>query len=285
MQRKCVFISGANSGIGLATANVFARYAEWRVVGTARDLESARAIPNISPNIHWLKLDLADAHSVQQCAEQLLEISLPQVIVHNAGMQLPAAAEDTPRTDIERQFSTNVAGTWQLTNEILPQILAASPNVRKQCKIIFVGSVFGYSALPFRAAYVAVKHAIEGYALALKLELAGTGISVGVMQPGPVATPFRQKASKFIDRGRLLQSRHAPAYENVFERLDAAPTSSLIVLSSDQVARRLFRLARKSRLSFRNPVGILAQILFICSFLPFSVQTMIYRIASRRGRV
>ncbi|MCH9779709.1 MAG: SDR family NAD(P)-dependent oxidoreductase [Alphaproteobacteria bacterium] len=302
MTEKTVLITGASSGIGLATMNIFAREPGWRVFATMRQLpEDRRAMGGVMlpDNVTLLPLDLGDPASVRACADALLAQSIPDLIIHNAGMQQPAAAEDTTRESLEQQFSINIGGTWQLTNALLPEMMNSAPEqstganagtTKKRRRttnrrIIFVGSVFGYSALPFRAAYVTIKHAIEGYAFALRLELEGTGISVGVVQPGPVATAFRTNAFRYIDRDALAKSRHHAHYDNVVARLTKDHKPSLTILSAEQVAKVLLALAKKRRLPHRTPVGLLAQLLWLSTFAPYAIQERLLRFASRGGRV
>ncbi len=87
------------------------------------------------------------------------------------------------------QFETNVFGTQELTNLIIPVMRQQGYG-----RIIYNGSVLGIIALPFRGAYNASKYALEGLTDTLRLELYGSGIEVLIIEPGPVTSKFRKNA-------------------------------------------------------------------------------------------
>src|SRR5690606_37310054 len=107
-------------------------------------------------------------------------------VFHNGGFAQPGAIEDLPVEALRAQFEANVFGWHALTR-------LAIPVMRRQGhgRIVFCSSVLGFMPGRFRGAYVASKHAIEGYADTLRIELEGSGIAVSLIEPGPIASRFR----------------------------------------------------------------------------------------------
>lgn len=159
----------------------------WAVVPTARhaeDLDRLRA-EGFDP----LGLDLADHESVFTAADAFLERcgGRPGALVNNAGFGLAAAIEDSSRQMFRDVFEVNLFGLQELTNRLIPSF-------RRQGygRIVNVSSVLGEISLPFAGIYSASKHALEAVSDALRRELAGSGVAVSVLQPGPIETRFSQ---------------------------------------------------------------------------------------------
>lgn len=147
---------------------------------------------------------------------------------------MPFPARSRTRAILE----TNLLGQVDLTNRVLPAMRAQGSG-----RIVMNSSVLGFAALPWRGAYVATKFALEGITDALRLELRGTGLHVILIEPGPIATPFRDKSIPHFERWiDWKASPHAAAYEarllkrlygphegkGRFELPPAAVTASLI---------------------------------------------------------
>ena len=90
---------------------------------------------------------------------------------------------------LRRQFQANVFGWHELTNLVLPKM--RKENIGR---IIYISSVLGFVAMPFRGPYVASKFAIEGLVNTLRLELKDTYIKLSLIQPGPIESKFRENA-------------------------------------------------------------------------------------------
>jgi short-subunit dehydrogenase len=107
------------------------------------------------------------------------------VLVNGAGIIEGGAIVDVPGANIRRQFEVNVIGPVLLTQGIARKMIA-----RRSGKIIFMGSVVGIVSGPFVGIYGASKHAIEGIADTMRMELQEFGIQVAVINPGPYLTGF-----------------------------------------------------------------------------------------------
>jgi len=99
-----------------------------------------------------------------------------------------AAVEASPVAEIERLYAQNTAGAIRVTQAVLPQM-----RERKKGRLVFVSSVGGRTVFPGNAAYAATKWALEAFAEALAMELAGFGIDVTLAEPGPVSSPSCQR--------------------------------------------------------------------------------------------
>lgn len=238
MQRS-VLITGCSSGIGLACARKMAARG-WRVFATARkeqDLERLSAM-----GLTALRLELKDSASVAACANTVLAATEGQLfaLVNNAAYGQPGAVEDLPRAVLEEQFQVNLFGTMELTNLFLPAMRA-----RGSGRVVFVSSLLGYVALPYRGAYVASKFALEGMVDTLRLELAGSGIHAVLIEPGPISTHFRANAyaawSKQIEAGRIRPdaSPHRERYVALVRRLTKEGAVAPFTLPPEAVAKSL----------------------------------------------
>ena len=184
---KVAVVTGASTGIGRATARLL-KSRGWRVFPTARsrtDLDLLRG-----EGFQPVELDLADSDSVEYAAKEVLELAQGAVgaVVNNAGYGQPGALEDLSRAALRKQFETNVIGTLDFTNRFIPVL-----RTQKSGRIVLVSSVVGRVAVPFLGAYSASKFALEAIGDGLRMELGPAGISVSLVEPGPIKTCFRKR--------------------------------------------------------------------------------------------
>lgn len=189
-----VLITGCSSGIGLDAAHHL-RARGWQVFASCRAPEdcAARAAEGFDSPV----LDLADPDSIAAAVATLLERTGGRIdgVVNNGAFAIPGAVEDLLRAALRAIFETNLFGQVELTNHLLPVMRAAGHG-----RVVMVSSVLGLVTAPWRGAYVATKFALEGLTDTLRLELAGSGIDVVLIEPGPIGTPFRQKAIPHFER-------------------------------------------------------------------------------------
>jgi NAD(P)-dependent dehydrogenase (short-subunit alcohol dehydrogenase family) len=185
---RTVLITGCSSGIGYCTAHGL-RQRGYRVIASARrmtDVERLRA-----EGLECLHLDLDSSESIRRAVGELATMTDRRLfgLFNNAGFGQPGAVEDLRRDVLRAQFETNVFGTMELTNALLPWMRAAGEG-----RIIQNSSVLGFISLAYRGAYNASKYALEGLYDTLRLELADTGIHAILIEPGPVLSKFRANA-------------------------------------------------------------------------------------------
>lgn len=222
MADKVILMTGCSSGIGLFCARALHQRGDWRVFASARNAADVRRLQD--EGLTALQLDLGDSDSIRAAVAELLRQSNGRIdaLFNNGAYALPAAVEDLPRHGLREQFETNVFGTQELTNAVLPVMRRQGSG-----KIIQNSSVLGFVALRYRGAYNASKYALEGLSDTMRLELAGSGVHVVLIEPGPITSDFRKNANKkfreVFDEDRINASVHAAHYR---ERLQSeeAPT-------------------------------------------------------------
>jgi len=229
-----ILITGASKGIGRATAVELAKRGH-RVVATARD---PRTLDGLDVD-QRLRLDVTDQASVDAAVEQAGEID---ILVSNAGVIFAAAVEASPIDEIERIFSQNTAGAIRVTQALLPQM-----RQRQKGRVLFLSSIAGRIATPGTAAYAASKWALEAFAEALAVEVAGFGIDVTLAEPGPVSTGVLNNMLTY----RLPDDPYAALFAG-----GGIPAEMMI--SPEQVAATLADLAERPSLPLRLPVGPVA---------------------------
>lgn len=209
-----ILITGCSSGIGYVSAKGL-RERGYRVFASARKPEDVRRLK--AEGFEAVQLDLDDSASLKAAVAQVLEWtggSLDALFNNGAWGQV-GAVEDLSRKALRAQFETNLFGTLELTNLVLP-IMRRQGHGR----ILFNSSVLGFIALPYRGAYVASKFALEGLVDSLRLELYGTRIYPVLIEPGPILTKFRENAYlKFKQNIDVEHSPHREVYAKMEQRL------------------------------------------------------------------
>ena len=191
---RSLLITGCSSGIGLdAARRLTAR--GWRVLATCRREEDCARLA--AEGLESLPLDLASPDSIAGAVGQVLARTGGRLdaLFNNAAFAIPGALEDLPRAALREIFETNLFGTHELTARVIPAMRAQGAG-----RIVTCSSVLGFAALPWRGAYVATKFALEGMTDVLRREMAGTGIHVSLIEPGPITSAFRRNAAQQFAR-------------------------------------------------------------------------------------
>ena len=173
-----VVVTGASSGIGRAIALACAERGD-TVFASARNIESEHR------NITAVPCDVTREEDCVRLIETAGEID---VLVNNAGRGYYAAFDKIDAQELEDLFRLNVIAPLRLTQLALPSLL------RTKGLVVMMSSVAGVVASPKMAAYAASKFALEAISIALRAEVAESGVSVVVVRPGPVDTPFRENS-------------------------------------------------------------------------------------------
>jgi NAD(P)-dependent dehydrogenase (short-subunit alcohol dehydrogenase family) len=206
LQGKVAIVTGASSGVGRATALLFA-HSGCSVVLVARREPRLRAL---GEEIHasggqaaWLAGD-ASQESVARAAVALAlnRFSRIDVLINNAGVGLYKKISETTESDFEELMATNVRSGFLFSREVVPGMLE-----RGEGTILFVSSVAGMQGAANESVYSASKFAQVGLAQSLDAELRPGGIKVGVICPGGVKTEFaigRGRTQEFVDSSRMM---------------------------------------------------------------------------------
>jgi 3-hydroxy acid dehydrogenase / malonic semialdehyde reductase len=191
LKGKCVFITGASSGIGEACARQFAALGAKLLLcarRTERLSELARTIAKEHQvAIHYFTCDVRDRVQVTDAFKALpTPWQQVDILVNNAGLALEAQKlQDGDPTDWEQMLDTNVKGLLYVTKAVLPGMLE-----RNSGHIINIGSVAGVEVYPGGAVYCASKFAVRALSDGIKTDVHGSNIRVSEVQPGMVETEF-----------------------------------------------------------------------------------------------
>ncbi len=231
---KTILITGCSSGIGYTTA-VELKKRGHQVIASARNPLDVDRLKQ--QGFTAVQLDLADSASIRQAVNQALELTGGKMdaLFNNGAFGQPGAVEDLSRELLRFQFETNLFGSHELTNLLIPVM-------RKQGhgRIIYNSSVLGLVAMTYRGAYNASKFALEGLADTLRLELYGSNIHVSLIEPGPILSNFRKNAfalyKKNIDP---THSVHKEIYKNMEARLQKEGPAAPFTLPAEAVSEKV----------------------------------------------
>ncbi|KAB7898019.1 SDR family oxidoreductase [Rouxiella sp. S1S-2] len=234
--QKAVLITGCSSGIGLVAAQDL-RNRGYRVLAACRktqDIDNLRQL-----GFETIALDLDDRNSVAQAAANVIELTENRLygLFNNAGYGVYGPLHSVSREQFEQQFSTNLFGTHQLTQLLLPAMLPHGEG-----RIIQTSSVMGLITTPNRGVYAASKFALEAWSDTLRMELHGSGIQVSLIEPGPLHSNFTQNV-------RQTQSDKPVVNPSLAERF---------TLTSDAVLPKLRHALESPRARLRYPVTLMA---------------------------
>lgn len=208
---KLVFITGASSGIGEATAKAFAREG-LRLLLCARRIEKlgamcAHLLALGAREVHTFALDVRDREAVNKAIDSLPpEWRKIDLLVNNAGLSrgLTKLQDEDNLDNWEEMIDTNIKGLLYVTRAVVPGMVQ-----RGSGHVINLGSTAGHMTYPNGAVYCATKAGEKSITEGLKLDLMGTPVRVTSVDPGIVETDF----SKVRFRGD--QARAAEVYESI----------------------------------------------------------------------
>ena len=206
LNKQVIVITGASSGIGLATAKLAARRGA-QVVLVSRDEEDlARAVREIQERgasaVH-LVADVADQAAMQRVARDVVvQFGRIDTWINNAGVTVYGLIEEVPTEDARRLFETNY---WGVVNGSL----AALPHLRSGGgALINLGSVLSDTGYPLQGHYTASKHAVKGFTDSLRLEVekSGAPVCITLIQPAAIDTPYPEHAKNHLG----FEAKHMP---------------------------------------------------------------------------
>ncbi len=250
IQNKIVFITGASSGIGEATAKQFARMGAHLLL-CARNIESLNSSAlqlkdEYNIEVYPIQLDVRQKNTIATVFQALpKKWQQVDILVNNAGLAAGLDfIQEGSLDDWEQMIDTNVKGLLYITKQILPQMIA-----RNSGHIINIGSIAGHQVYPKGAVYCATKFAVNALSMGLRMDLSGTKIRVTTIDPGAVETNFSlvrfkgdaARASAVYDgiqaltpddiADAILYSATRPSHVNINE---------MIILPTDQASISLF---------------------------------------------
>ena len=212
---KKIFLTGASSGIGLATAKLLVERG-YEVWGTARD---EKKIPVVH-GLHPLALELRDRDSIAKSyARALQQAGSFDVLINNAGTGHFSPAESLSHEELTDYFQILVFGQIELM-----QLAMRSMREKGNGLIINVTSLASRLPIPFMAAYNSAKAALASFTMSMQLELEGENIHVVDLQPADISTNFNDAVTKSDG----TDPRLAKAWQTVDQNMKAAPKPELV---------------------------------------------------------
>jgi NAD(P)-dependent dehydrogenase (short-subunit alcohol dehydrogenase family) len=192
---RIALVTGASSGFGLRTALLLGEkgwtvYAGFRDPARSGELMQEAAAAGVGRRIRPIQLDVTEEEQIRRAVRLVdTEAGRLDALINNAGYAAGGFVEEVPLSVWREQFETNLFGVVAVTREALPLIRRTGSG-----RIVLVGSISGRIGFPGLAPYCASKHALEGLAESLRLELAGLGVAVSIIEPGPYKTSIWRKS-------------------------------------------------------------------------------------------
>jgi NAD(P)-dependent dehydrogenase (short-subunit alcohol dehydrogenase family) len=256
---KRVFLTGASSGIGLATAQALAA-AGHEVWGTSRDPER---LPRLD-HFHPVRLDLRDGSQIEEVfAAASAGAGFFDTVINNAGSGHFGPGELLSPSEIADQFQVLVFAQVRLM-----QLALAQMQPRNTGLIINVTSLAGRLPVPFMAAYNAAKAALSIFTVSVQLELGRSGVRVVDLQPADISTQFNDGVIKGQSDARYAD-RIAKTWKTVDHNMKTAPPP-------DVVARAILQLLDQQNPPPRLTVG---------GFFQAQIAPLIFRLLPQRVRI
>ena len=218
---KTILITGATAGIGRHAALELVRQGHHVIATGRREAalqtladEAASLAKKSGGRIDTLRLDVTDAVSVAAAVTEVDRLTADRgldVLVNNAGYGQMGPVEEVSDADVRRQYETNVFGLLSVTRAFVPKM-----RDRREGRVVNVGSIGGRFTFPLMGVYNSTKYAVESLSDALRNELAPFGVTVSIIEPGPIATEFNDRAMETIEIERFAGS----PYEAIVVRAD-----------------------------------------------------------------
>jgi NAD(P)-dependent dehydrogenase (short-subunit alcohol dehydrogenase family) len=242
---KTIFITGASTGLGKATAKLFASKG-WKVIATMRKPGNEKEL-NLVDNITLLPLDVTNLNQIEETTQKAINMGDIDVVFNNAGYGLMGPLEATADEQIVRQLNTNVLGVIRVTQAFIPYFR------QKQAGLfITTTSMGGLITFPFASVYHATKWALEGWSESMTFELKKLGVGIKTVAPGGIKT-------EFLNRSADMSSH--PAYEKWVQKMFSHISEDNFTPAA-QIAEVVFEAATDGKDKLRYVAGEDAKALY-----------------------
>ena len=258
---KRVLITGASSGIGVAAAREFAREgADVALLARSRSgLDRAAAVARREgATAHVISVDLTDADATDKAiADAAAKLGGIDVVVANAAASVYGPFREIPREDFDRSVRATFTSAVYTIRAALPEL------ERSRGALVVNVSTASRTGIPHQSPYTAAKHALRGFVSALRVELRAEGspVSVAMVHPSPIDTPFWRHATSAVGvQAKPLRSTYAPdVVAAALVEAAAHPRAEVTVGSSGLVMNVVSALARPVADAALATYGILGQ--------------------------
>jgi len=238
---KTIFITGASTGLGKATAKLF-QSKGWNVIATMRNPEKETELTQLE-NVTVLKLNVTKLNEIEETVSKAIATHSIDVVLNNAGYGLIGALEALSDEQITRQVDTNLLGVIRVTK-------AFTPYFREKQNGIFINitSSFGLIGYPTCSVYSATKFAIDGFSESLAYDLAHFGVKVKTVAPGGIQTDFA---------GRSMDGGQHEAYQKLVEKVSEGYSAERVnqFSTAESIANVIYEAATDNKNQLRYIAG------------------------------
>ena len=257
-KEKTIWIIGGSSGLGSYTADALSKAGNKVIIG-ARSYDKT---PFTDANVSKIYLDVTDNNSRKNFTNEALKISQKvDAFIYCAGIIVFGPCEFTSVEEYYRVINTNFIGAAAMVQEVLPTL-------RKQAsgKIILFSSINGLLGTPFQSAYVASKHAIEGYSECIAMELKQFNIDVCVVEPGDHKsgkTKYRNNYSEILNDNIYKMSFNKGKEKILFDEENGS--------DPEKLGKAIVKLINNNKPPHRTIISSFDQkfAVFLHKFLPY----------------
>jgi len=237
---KTIFITGASTGLGKATAILF-QAKGWKVIATMRKPGNEKEL-NLLDNVILLPLDVTNIEQIRQTVKQAIGLGDIDIVFNNAGYGLIGPLEAHTEEQVRAQFDTNFFGTVWVIQEFIPYF-----KNKKAGLFINTTSLCGLTSNPQSAIYNASKWAMQGLAESMSYDLAQFGIGIKNVAPGGIKTEFTKGMQVTEDKG----------YEAMMAKMmEGFQDGTLMEFTEpDQIAEVVYRAATDEEDQLTYPAG------------------------------
>lgn len=242
---KTIFITGASTGLGKATAMLF-QSKGWKVIATMRNPENGNDLKKLD-NIVVLPLDVTNVEQISATVAKVIAEYEVDVVFNNAGYGISGALEATSDEQILKQIDTNLLGVIRITKAFVPYF-------REKGKGLFISttSIGGIVGFPFSSLYHATKWGLEGWSESMSFELGKLGIGIKTIAPGGIATDFFSRSYDW--------ALH-PAYQQWVDRF-TSNVDGAVFAPAEEIAAVVYEAATDGKDQVRYLAGDGAKGLF-----------------------
>ena len=246
---QTIFITGASSGLGKATAILFAEKG-WNVIATMRDPKKEATLTQ-HKNIRLLPLDVTKIDQIHTAVEQAISLGPVDLVFNNAGYGIAGPLEGATDQQITDQVNTNLLGVIRVTQAFIPHF-----REKRTGLFITTTSIGGLVSFPFNSLYHATKWALEGWSESMSFELSLFGIGIKTVSPGGIKTDFISRS--------LVYTPH-PAYSDAVEKVMAVftdPARASSYATGEEIAQVVYEAATDGKKQLRYVAGTDAKALY-----------------------
>lgn len=223
LKEQVIVITGASSGIGLATAEAAAKHGAKLVLAARSEQAMTEIVERLTATgaeVAFVPCDVSERIQVERLALEAINLfTRIDTWINNAGVSIYGRLDEVSEADSRRLFDTNFWGVYNGSLTALPYLKAQGG------ALINVGSEVSETVIPLQGMYTASKHAVKGFTDALRLEIEEVDrapISITLIQPTAVDTPYPQHAKNYMDKEPMLPSPKICAEVVAEAILDAA---------------------------------------------------------------